>query len=113
MDAIYDADMVGTCEPGKLFVEILGRLPAREIAVSRLVSRKWRAAVDDNNLLLLPGITVHSYGLTNVVDGHWVSPFFAAPATSQPKIGNGGHGQSFSWTPDFIFSNYEGRWAWD
>jgi hypothetical protein len=51
MDAIYDADMVGTCVPHKLFFDIIRRLPPRALAVCRVVSRKWRATVDDNNLL--------------------------------------------------------------
>ena len=61
MDAICDADTVGARVPHKLSVDILRRLPPRMLAESRMVCRKWRAAVDDNDLL---PASYHDYSLS-------------------------------------------------
>ncbi|CAM0871008.1 unnamed protein product [Alopecurus aequalis] len=52
MDSAYGDDDAGVRLPDDVILDILRRLPLRALAAARRVCHAWRAAVDDNTLLL-------------------------------------------------------------
>ncbi|CAO2150024.1 unnamed protein product [Urochloa humidicola] len=86
--------------PDDVLASVLGRLPARSLAVSRCVCQAWRGLVDERRLLL-PHLLPHSMRgiFANYID-YFRAHFFARPASSTTATSPRIHGEFSYVAPD-------------
>ena len=88
MDAAGEGDSGGMCFPYNVLLDILRRLPWRDVAASKCVCRLWRAIIDNHGLSLeryfprraFAGIFVNKTGCRSNLS-------FFAPPTTEGKPG--------------------------